>query len=157
MLTPESLMQLAIEKARVGIDAGQSPFGCAIARGDEIIALAHNTVLATTDITAHAEVNALRRGCKATGKVHLEGCVVATTCEPCPMCMAALHWARVETVYFGASIEDADAAGFNELQVPAAEVLKIGGSQVALASGLLSAECRDLFRLWLQRDDHRVY
>jgi len=97
------------------------PFGCAIARGDELIAVAHNTVVATTDVTAHAEVNALRLACKTTGQIHLDGCVVATTCEPCPMCMAALHWARVETVYFGASIADADAAGFNELQVPAAD------------------------------------
>ncbi|MDA1050366.1 MAG: nucleoside deaminase [Planctomycetota bacterium] len=157
MIAPEELMRLAIDQARTGIDAGQSPFGCAIARGGQAIAIAHNTVLATTDITAHAEVNALRLGCKTTGQIHLEGCVVATTCEPCPMCMAALHWARVETVYFGASIADADAAGFNELQVPAADVLKIGGSQVALVSGVLSVECRDLFQCWLQRSDRVVY
>ena len=157
MLTPEFLMRLAIDKAREGMEASQSPFGCAIARDDELIAIAHNTVLATTDITAHAEVNALRLGCKATGKIHLEGCTVATTCEPCPMCMAALHWARVETVYFGASIADADLAGFNELQVPAADVLKIGGSKVVLVGGVLSAECRGLFERWLQRADRVVY
>ena len=73
------------------------------------------------------------------------------------MCMAALHWARVETVYFGASIADADAAGFNELQVPAADVLKIGGSKVALVGDVLSAECRDLFKRWLERSDRIVY
>lgn len=157
MFSPESLMRLAIEKALEGIDAGQSPFGCAIARGDELIAVSHNTVVATTDVTAHAEVNALRLGCKTTGQIHLEGCVVATTCEPCPMCMAALHWARVETVYFGASIADADSAGFNELQVPAADVLQIGGSKVVLVSGILSAECRELFQRWLQRSDRVVY
>ncbi len=157
MIAPDELMRLAIDKALEGIGIGQTPFGCAIARGDDVIAAAHNTVLATTDITAHAEVNALRIGCKAAGQVHLEGCVVATTCEPCPMCMAALHWARVETVYFGASIADASAAGFNELQVPAADVLKIGGSQVALAGGVLSVECRDLFQRWLQRSDRVVY
>lgn len=157
MLTPESLMQLAIDKAREGIEAGQSPFGCAIVRGEDLIAVSHNTVVATTDVTAHAEVNALRLGCKTTGQIHLAGCVVATTCEPCPMCMAALHWARVETVYFGASIADADSAGFNELQVPAADVLKIGGSKVALVGGVLSAECRDLFKSWLQRSDRVVY
>ena len=157
MLAPETLMRLAIDKAREGMEGGQSPFGCAIARGDDVIAVAHNTVLATIDITAHAEINALRLACKATGQVHLEGCAVATTCEPCPMCMAALHWARVETVYFGASIADADAAGFNELQVPAAEVLKIGGSRVALVSGVLSVACRDLFQIWLQRADRTVY
>ncbi|MBC8353268.1 MAG: nucleoside deaminase [Planctomycetes bacterium] len=157
MIAPDELMRLAIEKAREGIDSGQSPFGCAIARSNELISVAHNTVVATTDVTAHAEVNALRLGCKATNQIHLAGCIVATTCEPCPMCMAALHWARVETVYFGASIADADSAGFNELQVPAAEVLKIGGSRVALVSDVLSAECRDLFQRWLQRTDRIVY
>ncbi|MEX0819315.1 MAG: nucleoside deaminase [Pirellulaceae bacterium] len=157
MLTPESLMRLAIDKAREGIEAGQTPFGCAIARGDELIAVSHNTVLSTTDITAHAEINALRIGCQATRQIHLPDCVVATTCEPCPMCMAALHWARVETVYFGATIADADSAGFNELQVPAADVLKIGGSQVALVNGVLPAECRELFQRWLLRPDRAVY
>ena len=150
-------MQLAIDKAREGVEAGQSPFGCAIARGDELIAVAHNTVVATTDVTAHAEVNALRLGCKTAEQIHLEGCIVATTCEPCPMCMAALHWARVETVYFGATIADADSAGFNELQVPAADVLKIGGSQVVLIGDVLSDKCRNLFDQWLQRPDRVVY
>lgn len=150
-------MRLAIDKAREGIEAGQTPFGCAIACGDELIAVSHNTVLATTDITAHAEINALRIGCQATRQIHLPHCIVATTCEPCPMCMAALHWARVETVYFGATITDADSAGFNELQVPAADVLKIGGSQVSLVSGVLPAECRELFRRWLLRPDRAVY
>ncbi|MCA9123049.1 MAG: nucleoside deaminase [Planctomycetaceae bacterium] len=157
MIEPVELMRLAIKKAIEGIDAGQSPFGCTIARGDDVLAISHNTVVATTDITAHAEINALRLGCKTTGQIHLEGCIVATTCEPCPMCMAALHWARVETVYFGASIADADAAGFNELQVPAADVLKIGGSKVALVGDVLSAECRDLFKRWLERSDRIVY
>ncbi len=157
MIDPHDLMELAIAKARAGIELGQSPFGCAIASGDDVIAVAHNTVLLTTDITAHAEVNALRLGCQATGRIHLDECQVATTCEPCPMCMAALHWARVRTVFYGASITDAESAGFNELQVPAADVLKIGGSRVELVSGMLSASCRELFQQWLQRPDRRVY
>ncbi|MEM7290691.1 MAG: nucleoside deaminase [Pseudomonadota bacterium] len=101
-------MQLAIDKTREGIARGQSPFGCAIARDGVVIAVAHNTVLETTDITAHAEVNALRQACREVEDIHLAGAVVATTCEPCPMCMAALHWARVDTVYFGATIDDAE-------------------------------------------------
>jgi tRNA(Arg) A34 adenosine deaminase TadA len=150
-------MRLAIEKAREGLDAGQSPFGCAIARGDELLAVEHNTVVASTDITAHAEVNALRLACKSAGQILLTDCVVATTCEPCPMCMAALHWARVSKVYYGASIADAEQAGFNELQVPAAEVLKIGRSQVVLEPHFLTDECRELFQLWKQRPDKIVY
>lgn len=156
-MDPAKLMQLAIDKTREGLDSGQSPFGCAIARGDELLAVEHNTVVATTDITAHAEVNALRTACKTADSIHLSDCIVATTCEPCPMCMAALHWARVSKVYYGASIADAEAAGFNELQVPAAQVLEVGGSDVILEADLLSDQCRELFQLWLQRPDKVVY
>ncbi len=114
-MTPEALMRLAIDKTHQGIAAGQTPFGCAIALGEQVVAVSHNCVHATTDITAHAEIVALREACKATGQIHLEGALVAATCEPCPMCMAALHWARVETVVYGATIADAESAGFNEL------------------------------------------
>lgn len=156
-LPPEELMRHAIAAARQGIEAGQSPFGCAIAYKDQIIACRHNIVLATTDITAHAEVTALRAACHARGHVLLENCVVASTCEPCPMCMAALHWARVEIVYYGATIQDAAAAGFNELQVPAEQLLHLGGSRVRLVPGLLREECRALFDAWQQHPNHVTY
>ncbi len=148
-MTPDALMQLAIDKCRAGLAKGQSPFGCAVAQGDRVVAVAHNTVVASTDITAHAEMNALREACGATGSIFLEGAIVATTCEPCPMCMAALHWARVAHVYYGATIDDAARAGFNELTLPAAEVLRLGGSQVRLSGELLRDECRRLFDEWL--------
>ena len=106
-IDPETLMRHAIEAAQRGIHAQQSPFGCAIARGDEIVAACHNIVWQSTDITGHAEITALREACRKTDQVLLNDCVVATTCEPCPMCMAALHWARVQTVYYGATIADA--------------------------------------------------
>jgi len=153
----ETLMRRAIEIARVGMEAGQSPFGCAIACDNRVIACQHNTVLATPDVTAHAEINALRHACQVTGQVHLAGAIVATTCEPCPMCMAALHWARVKVVYFGATIGDAEAAGFNELQLPAKELLHSGGSDVQLVEGILREECRHLFFDWLRQPEHRSY
>lgn len=157
MMDPVKLMQLAVEAARMGVADGQSPFGCAIARDDKVLAVAHNTVVAATDITAHAEINALRAACLTAQSLHLDGCLVATTCEPCPMCMAALHWARVGKVMFGATIADAESAGFNELLVPAADVLKIGGSSVQLEGGVLAHECRHLFRHWQERPDRIVY
>jgi tRNA(Arg) A34 adenosine deaminase TadA len=157
MLSPDQLMTLAIEAARRGIRAGQSPFGCAIASDNDVVAVAHNQVLATTDITCHAEVNALRQACLATGAIHLTGFTVATTCEPCPMCMAALHWARVGVVYFGASIADAAAAGFNELQLPAADLLRLGGSAVEIVPGVLAPECRELFSEWGRSPGARSY
>lgn len=156
-MDPAQLMQLAIDKCREGLAKGQSPFGCAIARDGEVLSASHNTVVLTTDITAHAEVNAIREACRHTGNIFLEGAVVATTCEPCPMCMAALHWARVDTVYFGATIGDADVAGFNELQLPAAELLRIGGSKLKLIPGLLPEECKKLFAEWKANPNKKVY
>lgn len=144
----EDLMRLAIDRCREGIAAGQSPFGCAIAVDDRIVAVSHNRVRAATDITAHAEITAIREACRALGDIHLSGARVASTCEPCPMCMSALHWARVDTVAYGASIADAEAAGFNELRLSAAEVLRIGGSPVTLVPELLRDDCRALFAEW---------
>jgi len=156
-MEPSDLMRLAIEKCRKGIAAGQSPFGCAIARGDRVLSCSHNTVVLTTDITAHAEVNAIREACREIGDIFLDHSIVATTCEPCPMCMSALHWARVETVYYGATIADADEAGFNELQLPAAELLRIGGSKLKLVPQVLPAECRELFAEWKANPKRKVY
>lgn len=150
-------MRLAIEAARRGISKGQSPFGCAISLNGNVLAAAHNVVLLTTDSTAHAEITALREACRAANTVHLTGAMVATTCEPCPMCMAALHWARVSTVYYGATIADAADGGFNELQLPAAEVLRIGKSDVKLIPGVLADECRGLFAEWSVSPNARTY
>ena len=147
-MDPNALMKVALDAARRGIAAGQTPFGCAIARDGRILAASHNTVWLTTDITAHAEVNALREACRRTNEIHLNDAIVATTCEPCPMCMAALHWSRVSSVYFGATIADASGAGFNELTLSAAELLRQGGSQLQLQAGCLEDECRDLFQQW---------
>lgn len=149
-MTPEALMQLAIEKCRHGIAAGQSPFGCAIARGDELLACEHNSVKATSDATAHAEVNALRAAGGRVGSSRLPGATVAATCEPCPMCMAALHFAGVETVYYGASVEDAKAAGFKELQLPARDLVAAGGNKLKLMPRLLHEESSNLFAEWKQ-------
>ena len=156
-MPPEELMQLAIEVARAGLAKGQSPFGCAIARDSTVLAVEHNTVAHTKDITAHGEVNALRAACDEADHFHLHGAVVATTCDPCPMCMAALHWARVDTVYFGASIEDAARAGFNELRLPAMDLLSRGGSDVKLVGYVLQVECVQLFDEWLAMADRTVY
>jgi tRNA(Arg) A34 adenosine deaminase TadA len=156
-MDPRELMQAAIERAKEGVAAGQSPFGCAISLGGTMVAAEHNRVLASTDITAHAEITALREACRRAKTIDLGGAIVASTCEPCAMCMAALHWARVDTVYFGATIGDAEAAGFNELTLPAADLLRLGGSNVRLTGGILVEECRKLFRDWAGTPGHRAY
>ena len=150
-IDPEKLMRYAIEAAQRGIESKQSPFGCAIARGDELVVACHNVVWQTTDITAHAEVTALREACRKLDQILLDDCIVATTCEPCPMCTSALHWARVQKVYYGATIADAATAGFNELKMDAATLLRTGGSQVILQNGVLQEDCKQLFTLWSAR------
>ncbi|MFO0867580.1 MAG: nucleoside deaminase [Pirellulales bacterium] len=157
MISPEELMQMARDQARRGMAAGQSPFGCAIAWKDRLVACAHNSVLSTIDITAHAEINALRTACHATRELFFPEALVATTCEPCPMCLAALHWARVGTIYYGARIEDAQAAGFHELTIPAREMVERGGSSLRLVADVQRAECQELFREWLARPDRQAY
>jgi guanine deaminase len=156
-MEPTELMRLAVEKAQQGIAAGQSPFGCAIALDGQLLACTHNSVLHTTDITAHAEINAIREACRKLGRIFLEGAMVASTCEPCPMCMAALHWARVDTVYFGASIADANEIGFNELCLPAADLLRLGCSSIELVPDLLAEECRQLMAQWNANPGRRAY
>src|SRR5215475_11625119 len=156
-MTPAELIQLAIEKCREGIAPGQRPFGCAIEQNGKVISCSHNTVVMTTDITAHAEVNAIREACRNIGDIFLDGSIVATTCEPCPMCMSALHWARVDTVYFGATVQDAMDTGFNELQIAAEKIASMGGSKVKLVPGILSDECKQLFHDWKKLPTARTY
>lgn len=150
-------MRLAIAKAREGIGAGQTPFGACIVRGDEAVALAHNVVLRTTDITAHAEITAIREACRALGTIDLRRCVIYSTCEPCPMCFAACHWANVDRIVYGAAIADAAAAGFRELSIPNTEMKRIGGSRVEIVPGVLRDDAARLFEEWMRRPDRRTY
>jgi guanine deaminase len=155
MIEPAELMRLAIEKCRAGIAQGESPFGCAIAIGGRVVAISHNIVLSTTDTTAHAEITALREACRSEGKIHLIDALVATTCEPCPMCTAALHWARVAKVFYGATIDDASSAGFNEMRMAASEIVRLSGSPLDLVPGVLADECRGLFDDWKANSPNR--
>ena len=147
-MTDEDAMRLAIGQARQGVAAGQSPFGALIARDGRALAAAHNTVWLTGDPTAHAEVNAIRLAAHTLGTIDLSDCVIYSTCEPCPMCLGAIHWSKIGRVVYGAAIADAAAAGFLELRVPAGRLAAMGGSSMEISGGVLEAECRALFDLW---------
>lgn len=150
-------MQLAIDKAREGIDGGQSPFGACIARDGDLVAAAHNTVWRDGDSTAHAEVNAIREACRALGTIDLRGCTLYTTCEPCPMCFSASHWAGIGRIVFGAGIVDAAGAGFSELRISVYQMKAVGISRVQLVPDFMRAENRQLFEDWMSREDSRAY
>ncbi|MGH9468588.1 MAG: nucleoside deaminase [Terriglobales bacterium] len=153
----EEWMREAIAVARAGIAALQSPFGCVIIHGGRVLAAAHNQVWADTDPTAHAEVNAIRAASRALRSIALTGCTLYSTCEPCPMCMAAIHWARIERVVYGAEIADAAAAGFHELHLGAADLLRLGGSTVRIEGGCQAEACRRLFQDWLSSTGAKTY
>jgi tRNA(Arg) A34 adenosine deaminase TadA len=144
----ERLMREALAAARAGIEAGQTPFGACIARGDEIVAVAHNTVWGRTDPTAHAEVLAIRQACEKLGTIDLSGCVIYSSCEPCPMCFAACHWARLAEIVYAARIADAGRAGFNELDVSNLQLKQLGGSPIAVVGDFLRDEAVALFQAW---------
>lgn len=121
-------MRRAIGLAEEGIRKGSGgPFGAVIVRDGQIVGEGHNEVVAGCDPTAHAEMVAIRRAAAALGVFHLEGCVIYTSCEPCPMCLAAIYWAHLDKVYWAASHGDAAEAGFDdaflyrELPLPMAE------------------------------------
>ena len=147
-MTDEDYMRLAIAAARRGIAAGQTPFGAVIVRDEAVVADAHNCVWLTTDPTAHAEVMAIREAAGALRTIDLAGTVMYTTCEPCPICLSAIHWSKIDVVHFGAVIADAQAAGFCELCVAADHLARLGGSPVRVVPGLLRAECAGLFAEW---------
>src|SRR5262249_53094942 len=147
-MSEQEFMQLAIRKAQEGIAAGQSPFGSVIVRDGAVVAATHNTVWLTTDPTAHAEVNCIRAAAAALGTIFLHGCTLYSTTEPCPMCLSAIHWAKIDRVVYGATIADAAAAGFCELYVDAKVLAAMGKSPLRVESGLLREECADLFAQW---------
>jgi len=114
MDSPRFMMR-AIELARHGMTRGDGgPFGAVVVRDGEIVGEGWNRVLATNDPTAHGEVTAIRDACQKLGRFDLTGCRIFTTGEPCPMCLGAIYWARIEAIRFGFSIADAAEVGFDD-------------------------------------------
>lgn len=153
----EEYMRLAIRKVQEGMSLGQSPFGSAIVPPGEVVAVTHNVVWLTTDPTAHAEVTCIRAAAARLKTIFLDGCTLYSTTEPCPMCLSAIHWARIERVVFGATIDDAKVAGFSELIVGAAQLAAMGGSPLIVEGGFLQKECAELFGQWLNSGLAKAY
>ncbi|MCU0453853.1 MAG: nucleoside deaminase [Bacteroidetes bacterium] len=107
----------AVRLAEQNVTNGGGPFGCVIVREGRIIARGVNRVTATNDPTAHAEIVAIREACRMLETFHLEGCDIYASCEPCPMCLGAIYWARPARVMFAASRAEAAAAGFDDERI----------------------------------------
>ena len=117
MKNRETFMRRAIELARQGMNQGAGgPFGAVVVREGVIVGEGWNRVIGTNDPTAHGEVTAIRDACEKLGTFSLAGCEIHTTGQPCPMCLGAIHWARIERIYYGFRIEDAAAIGFDDTE-----------------------------------------
>jgi len=146
-------MQIAFDEAVEGMlkDEG-GPFGAVILKDGEIIAKAHNEVLKSHDPTAHAEINAIRKASQALETFDLSECVLYTSCEPCPMCLGAIFWARIKKVYYGATKDDASRGGFNDSHF----YELIEKNELPLEQ-LDAKESAKLFDMWLEKSDHKIY
>ena len=144
----ESLMQRAIEFARRGLAAGEPPIGACLARNDEAIATARNSVVSALDITAHAEIMAIRAACQSLRGLDLSGCHLYVTVEPCAMCVAACHYAGVSLIVFGARLADIDALTGNELGAPHSQLTTGGDGTPAMLGDFMRNECLDLLNEW---------
>jgi tRNA(Arg) A34 adenosine deaminase TadA len=152
----EALLRRAIALACESVDAGGGPFGAVVAREGRALAEGTNRVVQRCDPTAHAEIEALRAAARALGTHELAGCVVYASAEPCPMCAAALHWARVERVVFAAGRADAAAAGFDDARL-FDELNLAPAKRIVVATQALASEGRAPFDAWRAKSDRVAY
>ncbi len=150
------LMHLAAAEAFGGMRKNKGgPFGAVIAKDGVVISKASNEVIRTNDPTMHAEINAIRKASKKLGTFDLGGCVMYSSCMPCPMCLAAIKWANIKTVYYGATAKDADAIGFrDEIFYGELNIEKIKNIDLFECE---REECLKPFAEWLAKSDKKVY
>jgi len=146
-------VRLSAERMRDG-DGG--PFGAVIVKDGKVVAEGWNRVTSANDPTAHAEVTAIRRACEALGAFSLQGCEIFTSCEPCPMCLAAIYWARLDRVTFANSRQDAAAIGFDDEHIYG-EVSKPIEHRLIPTVQLKSPEAAAVFAEWKAKPDKIVY
>ena len=150
-------MAQALRLARQSVLKGDGgPFGCVIMRGDEVVGTGTNTVTRNDDPTAHAEIVAIRQACARLGTYQLTGCTVYASCEPCPMCLGAIYWARPDAVYFAATREDAAAAGFDDESIYA-ELMLPPTERTIRMRRVESEGAAEPFRLWNENDERIPY
>lgn len=150
-------MRRAIALSRAHMEAGDGgPFGAVVVRDGLVIGEGWNQVTSANDPTAHAEVMAIRDACRRLGSFSLAGSELFTSCEPCPMCLAATYWARIDRLYFANTREDAASIGFDDAFLYR-EIGKPPPQQVLPIHRILGAEARVVFDAWMAKDDKVPY
>ncbi|MBG0781300.1 MAG: nucleoside deaminase [Bacteroidales bacterium] len=148
----EYFMKMAIDLAASNLESGDGgPFGAVVVRNGEIVGKGSNQVTSTNDPTAHAEVVAIRDACKNLNSFQLEDCEIYASCEPCPMCLGAIYWARAKKLYFAASREDASMAGFDDSYIYEQVPLKPEKRDLKTVQ-LMKQQAVKVFELWTENE-----
>lgn len=156
MTKDEIYLRQAVEIAKQNIEKGGGPFSAIIVKDNEVVAQCGNSVTNDNDPTAHAEVNCIRSACKKLNTFDLSGCVIYSSCEPCPMCLSAIYWARLDRLVYAATRQDAAGAGFDDEFIY---------KEIPLANSQRSLECNhfsleegsDPFEIWNSKSDKTEY
>jgi len=149
----QEAIRLSVDKMEEGFGG---PFGAVVVRNGEIIARGFNNVLSSNDPTAHAEVDAIRKASQYLGTHELSGCDLYTSCEPCPMCLGAIYWARFRKVYYGNTKQDAAAIGFDDAFIYE-ELEKDLPARAIPMEQMMPQEAQQAFKAWEQKEDKRSY
>jgi len=153
----EKYFDIAIEEAKSGIDSDEGgPFGAVIVKDGKIIASAHNEVIKTNDPTAHAEILAIRRASEKLSRFDLSDCTIYSTCEPCPMCFSAIHWAKIKNLHYGCDNTDAAQIGFDDKFIY--DVIRgVSNNQKVNSIQEHKEKCMLLFEMWEEKKDKVQY
>lgn len=146
----------ALAIASDSIKHSGGPFGALVVKDDQIIAIGANAVVKTNDPTAHAEIVAIRRACQKLKTYQLKGYTLYSSCEPCPMCLSALYWARIDALYFALSRDDAAAIGFDDAFIYK-EVALRPEERSLKTEHILIPQAKDIFVMWQNKFDKAMY
>ncbi len=150
------IMQRAIDLAAESVKKGGGPFGAVVVKDGKVIAESANSVTPDNDPTAHAEINAIRLACKKLGTFMLDGYEIYASCEPCPMCLGAIYWAHIKTIYYAGTRSDAAKAGFDDDFIYR-EINIDPEKRSVPAFNFMPTEGAAVFKLWLDKEDRTNY
>ena len=149
-------MKRAIELSIKSVNNGGGPFGSVIVKGDKIIAEGSNKVTSNNDPTAHGEIVAIREACKKLNNFSLNGCELYSTCEPCPMCLSAIYWARIDKIYYANTREDARKIDFDDSLIYSEFIKSIDERKIPMVQ-IMRNEALKAFELWEKKTDKVKY
>ena len=149
-------MTRAIELSIESVNSGGGPFGSIIVKNDKVIAEGSNKVTLNNDPTAHGEIVAIRKACKSLNNFNLSGCVLYSTCEPCPMCLSAIYWSRIEKVYYANTRDDAQKMDFDDSLIYSELLKNVKKRKIPMVQ-MMRDEALKVFKLWDKKTDKVKY